>query len=356
MRRLVCTLLGLAAFMGTAGFSWAAPQGIDAIGTAVLDAACGRLGIGSHSEDVACLTNAGYARWQGRSTRAFYDLIPQRLKISLGRGNLLAVHDRPEAPLWFAFAQKRSDGELMMVCLNIKAGKVEASEAFNGYIGKKQSFTPFSEVLGAKAFAIITLANGWADGLPEELLQAALFHDHLCCGVFTGQSTADFIRKRLPLEPGQTYTYIGVPAWCQDDYLMMALNLTPGKHGYYCMAYPWARPWQAGEKSYDHLGGILIRFDNARATGSACVLRYNWQEEEFKTFLGMPDLVLDWRTNPWLHAWYIRFGMQYLDAPEHFVSVFKQVELNSRDDLDRLTRMGAQPLAILLGPDPAWQP
>jgi formylmethanofuran dehydrogenase subunit E-like metal-binding protein len=82
-----------------------------------------------------------------------------------------------------------------------------------------------------------SIANGWANDFPEDLIQGALYHDHLCGGVSTGFLTGSYIKKHLPLSENQRYTYIGAPAWCQDDYIATAMNLTPGKSGYLSMRF-----------------------------------------------------------------------------------------------------------------------
>jgi len=221
-------------------------------------------------------------------------------------------------------------------------------------VGIGTDFGPFEATFGPRAFSLVTLANGWADRVPEDILAAALFHDHLCCGVFTGRFTVAFLRHRLPLSDGQHYVWIGAPAWCQDDYIQRALNLTPGKHGYVKMAYPWWRPWKTAAETFDRLGGVAIRWDPKRERGTALVLRFDWRHDDFRRFVDRPALELDWKGQPWLHVAYNRFFLRHLDRPADFVSVIRQVELASRPELDALVNLGANPLARLLGNDPTW--
>ena len=188
-------------------------------------------------------------------------------------------------------------------------------------MAKHRSFEPFQAVFGPKAFSIVSLANGWADGMPADLVAAACFHDHFCCGVASGYFTARFITGRLPLAEGERYAYIGAPAWCQDDYLMYYLNLTPGKHGYYTMAYPWSRAWKTDQQTFSDLGGIVIRFNARTGRGKADFLRFDWGWDRFKRFLGEPDLEMDWKTMSWLHVWYVKYLFHETGSPERFVSV-----------------------------------
>ena len=353
LHRLI--MLGLACLISFLAVPVQANQmSMEEIGQKAVTIACERLNITSGSEHIACLTNAGYAAVAGKRTRTLFDILPKLANISIGRGNLLTVHDAYDAPLWLAFVKKQPDRQLMLVLLRMAGQKLEASKAINIFVDKETSFVPFQEVLGRKAFALVTLANGWADGLPEELMVGSLFHDHLCCGVFSGYHTANYIRQHIPLVAGETYIYVGTPAWCQDDYLISTMNLTPGKHGYYTMAYPWYRPWKTAEKTYDQLGGIVIRYDNAAENGWAYLLRFDWHWDEFKDYLQMPDAALEWKKSPWLHVCYNRFSMKYVENPDHFLSVVKRIKLASRSDLARLVNMGSNPLEEMLGSDPDW--
>ena len=303
---------------------------------------------------LACFTNAGYVKHNGKSTRILLDVLPRHAPVSLGQGNLLVVHTRSDASLWFAFVKKGTEKQLMLTYVSMDENGFHLSDPIDVRVEIGQDYKAFGDALGRNAFSIINFANGWADGLPEDLMQGALYHDHLCCGVSTGYFTAGFIQKKLPLSPGERYLYIGAPSWCQDDYIMRPLNLTPGKGGYYTMAYPWSRPWKTADAVYKNLGGIVIRFDNRKNTGKAYVLKFNWQEDAFKQFINRPDFKVEWRGNSWLHVVYNRFFITHQDEPELFVSVVKEKELNNKKDLDRLIRVGANPLAEVLGVDQEW--
>jgi formylmethanofuran dehydrogenase subunit E-like metal-binding protein len=325
-------------------------------GNKVIATALSRLKVQPDDDNLACLTNAGYVTYNGQDTFLFIDLLTQKTHISLGRGNLLQVHTVSDEPLFFAFVQKKSSKELLLTYLKVTDQKIHATEPLNVYVDINQSFEKFTTVLGEKSFAVVTIANGWADGVPWDLMQGALWHDHLCCGVFSGYFTINFIRQNFPLKEKEQYYYIGAPAWCQDDYITRALNLTPGKHGYYTMAYPWSRPWTTAEKTYAQLGGIIIQFNSATQSGKAHLLQFNWCEEDFKEYLGMPKLELNWGKDRWLHVCYNRFFIKHLNKPEKFVSILKTKALKKTQDLNRLIDLGANPLEEILGVDENWIP
>ena len=110
------------------------------------------------------------------------------------------------------------------------------------------------------------------------------------------------------------------------------------------MAYPWSRPWRTETKTFDKLGGIIIRYDAASGKGSANLLRFDWREDDFRDFMKLPDMALDWKNKPWLHVLYNRFLAANGFRPETFVSVITQMTLNDKSDLERLTGLGANPL------------
>ncbi len=324
------------------------------LGAEVLKAAYARLKADFTDTNVMCLTNAGYVKYQGQSTRILYDVFSEKAGISIGKANLLPVHSAADEELWFAFVQKKSEKELPMVFVSLNGQEIHTADPINIYADKHWSFRPVEDAVGKKAFSVITIANGWADGIPEDMMFGSLFHDHFCCGVATGYFTVRFIQKHIPLKNRERYTYIGAPAWCQDDYIMNCLNLTPGKNGYYAMNYPWDRAWKTSDQSYDKLGGIVIAFDQSAGKGKAYLLRFDWREDEFRKFVGEPDLKLDWKNQPWLHVWYNRFFFKNAEHIEYFVSVLKEKELGSREDFNRLVNLGANPLKEILGEDKYW--
>ncbi|WDP91947.1 MAG: hypothetical protein HUN04_20405 [Desulfobacter sp.] len=302
----------------------------------------------------ACITNAGSASFENRPACLLLDILAGQTNASPGRGSLLSVHGSWADAPWAAFISRPSPEELLMVLVRIRPGGTTLAGPLDVRVTAGTEFGPFKAALGKDAFSLVTLANGWADGVPAGLMAGSLYHDHLCCGVSTGYLTTRFILDRFPLSGGQSYIYIGVPAWCQDDLIMTALNLTPGKHGYVTMNYPWNRPWQSSGGSYKNLGGIIIRREGRGQGGEAWVLSYNWRPEDFKAFAGIGDGPLDWKNKPWLHVLYNRFLATRLDRPQDFVSVLKHRRLDTAGQIDQLIRLGANPLEILLGEDPGW--
>ena len=355
MKKIILGLAILSLLLAAAP-AWAQGDGLAALAKQAAQLAQERLGPLNDAKAVACFTNAGYASCQGQNTQILYDLLPRWAAVSLGQGNLLVRPCPPDSPLYFMFVKKQAGDKLMMTYVRAAQGKLTASPALNIYVGQGTSFAPFKKVLGPMTFNLVSLANGWAMGLPPDMMRAAMRHGHLCCGVFTGYFTARYILKHLPLKPGERYIYIGAPAWCQDDYLLDYLAISPGTHGYVTMSFPWSRSWQTKQRLYRNLGGIVVRWNPRTQSGQALVLAFDWHHDAFRRFLGQPDLKLDWRGQPWLHKAYDRFFMSKLGQPDYFVSTLKSAPLKDKAQLESLTRLGANPLQVLLGPDPAWPP
>ena len=324
--------------------------GIEAVVEKAVEQARQELGGLDKASEVACLTNAGYSAYKGESTLIALDVLAKVLPVSPGKGNLLVRPAKASDPLYFMFIKKAGPEKLMAVYALEKSGALKYGPALNIFIGKGTFFKPFNQAYGPMAFNLVTLANGWAMGLPHDIMRAALIHGHLCCGVFTGYFTTRFIEKKIPLQKGENYVYVGAPAWCQDDYIIDYMRLTPGTHGYVTMAFPWSKNWPTKEKDYTQLGGVVVRFNRKTNLGKAYVLKFDWRHEEFKKYMAMPDLKLDWRGQPWLHNAYDRFFMTRLEEPEMFVSIQKTSDINGVGDLNAIIGLGANPLAKILGP------
>ncbi len=324
------------------------------LGERALMMAMERLSTAPYKEGLVMVTNAGYVEHEGESTGEILDTVTRMSNMSRGAGTLLSVHARFSDPLFMTFVHKTGPEELSAVYMTADGDQITCSEVFNLWVGPGTSFDSFKEIIGAKTFAIVTLANSVYDEIPKSLIQAALFHDHFCCGVASGYFTTKCILDERPLEEGQSYTYIGVPSWCQDDYITHYLNLTPGKKGYLSMIYPNGRAWKSHGKTWENLGGIIIRFDKKEGVGDASVLSYGWEKDAFIDSLGYDAESFDWGANPWIHACYNRYLFEDGQSSASFVSIAKTISLDSKADFDRLTRMGANPLAEILGKDKKW--
>ena len=342
-------LLMICLFFANA-YAWAGTDTLtlrDRTGEA-LKQAMAKLGHPTNPDNMVCLTNAGYAMVQGEGTLTLCRTVRDVCGVSADTGNILRVHTDLDAPLYFAVAHKAGPETLPLVLVSLDGGAFKVSEPLDVYVKKGRSFEAFKS-LGRYAFSVVSIANGWANGLPEDMIQGALYHDHLCGGVSTGFLTVSYIRKHLPLAPGQRYTYIGLPAWCQDDYIATAMNLTPGKKGYLSMKFRQDEVWKTAKEEYAGMGGLVIRYDAKARKGDATLLKFDWHRDDFARFVDDPTMDLTKRSNPLLHVYYSRFFLANQDHPEKFLSVMARQPIDSEEDLDRLVAMGSNPLEAMLG-------
>ncbi|GAB6906516.1 hypothetical protein JCM12296A_23510 [Desulfosarcina cetonica] len=332
----------------SAGFAWAGMAALQDEAAVALKQAMAKLDNPTDTQNLVCLTNAGYAMIDGEGTLSLCKTVRDICGVSADTGNILRVHTAFDAPLYFALAHKTGPDTLPLVLISQNGKAFAVSEPLDVYVKKGKSFEAFKS-LGRYSFSVVSMVNGWANDFPEDLMQAALYHDHLCGGVSTGFLTVGYIKKHLPLSEGQQYTYIGAPAWCQDDYILTAMNLTPGKSGYRSMKFNWTDTWKTAEKAYTNLGGLVIRYDPKTEKGDATLLKFDWRRDDMIKFTNDPDMDWNGLKNPLLHVYYSRFYLANKDHPEKFLSVIATKSIDSQADLDRLVAMGANPLAEILG-------
>ena len=328
--------------------AWAGIESLRSETAKALKQAMANLQYPKDTENMVCLTNAGYALVQGEGTRTLCKTVRDICGVSADTGTILCVHTDLDAPLYFALAHKTSPDTLPLVLISQTGDSFDVSGPIDVYVKKGKSFEEFKS-LGRHAFSVVSIVNGWANDFPEDLIQGALYHDHLCGGVSTGFLTVSYIKKHLPLSGTQRYTYIGAPAWCQDDYIATAMNLTPGKSGYLSMKYKWDEVWKTGQKEYTGMGGLVIRYDEKAQKGDATLLKFDWHRDDLLKFINDPEFDLKDRSNPLMHVYFSRFFLAHKALPEKFLSVMATKPINSQADYKRLVAMGANPLEEMLG-------
>jgi len=347
-RELCSLILGLIVWVSFTSVAWAAMAALQDEATHVLQLAMAKLDSPTDAKNMVCLTNAGYAMVQGEGTLTLCKTVRDVCGISADTGNILRVHSDLDNPLYFALAHKTGPESLPLVMISQQGAVFTVSQPLDVYVKKDKSFEAFKS-LGPRAFSVVSIANGWANNFPEDLLQGALYHDHLCGGVSTGFLTVNYIKRHLPLSENQRYTYIGTPGWCQDDYIATAMNLTPGKRSYLSMKYQWNEVWKTAEKEYTSLGGLVIRYDQKSQKGDATLLQFDWRRDDFASFVNDPSIDPEQRRNPLLHVYLSRFFLVDREHPENFLSVVATKSISCQADFERLTAMGANPLEVMLG-------
>lgn len=347
-RKSLFLIISLCYFALPTGRAWAGLDLLTSEAAGALTEAMVKLGNPKDTQHMVCLTNAGYAMYQGQDTQALFKTIRDVSGLSADTGHILGVHTDLAAPLYFALVHKAGPDTLPLVMVLQNGATFKVSKPMDAYAKKGVSMKDF-KFLGRFAFSVVSIANGWANNFPKDLIRGALYHDHLCGGVSTGFLTVNYIKEHLPLSKGQRYTYMGLPAWCQDDYIITAMNLTPGKGGYLSMKFHWTDVWKTADREYANLGGLVIRYDSEAEKGDATLLKFDWHRDELVKFINDPGLDINQKGNPLVHVYCSKFFIAHKDHPEKFLSVMAAKQIKGKADLKKLVGLGANPLEEMLG-------
>ncbi len=126
---LVMIVLFIAAFVGLAypGKSRCSSyEDVFALGTNAANHAIKRLGT-AHGERILVITNAGYVRIGMADSSPVLDALVKFTGATQGKGNLLALHDAPNKPLFFFFTMPLGTTVYILKCRASTAMKDFAS-------------------------------------------------------------------------------------------------------------------------------------------------------------------------------------------------------------------------------------
>jgi formylmethanofuran dehydrogenase subunit E-like metal-binding protein len=302
------------------------------------------------SPALLALTNATYVKVDGKTTEDYVDMIRETTGCSVGKGNLLFFHRPVNHPLKIVLFRKDTADAVVMTYDGEKMGKlslnIDSEEAAQPDIWKK-----IQEKVGSDTFSIVTIANAWANGAPYDFLRCSEFHNHLCPGIGTGYQIVTFIMDRYPLKEGENYIWIACPPWCKDDAIQMLLDLTSGKQNLFVKQLTGDQKTAVlGETLSDNIAGILVIWNKKAKKGTAVALRYNWGKawqvsgvtvEEFKPKGGPKNPIF------WSSRTKCNLGlMPYLNKPESFVRVVKELEINPQM-YTQMTIAGVNPYKVI---------
>ncbi len=329
-----------------------------ALSLAPRTACCGDLGFGAGfaeraavsigyepGDSALCVTNAGYAGWKGSDTIKEIKPFAGKFGCSLGDGNLYSVHSSMGESLWFVVTVKSKDGSLRSVCGSVADdGSIDVSKAVDVTLSKSLDYSAVKESCGNMSYSAVGYSNTWSAGAPWHLTQGALFHNHFCPGVTSGYIIAKWLLKNAPLEAGESYNIIGLPHWCKEDSLMSALDVTPGKGGYFATSWTDEQKRALPEDVARDIAGFYIkvkRENRAFKSAKVLVLGFDFHKEEFFEWVGEnkhPEL-----SNLQLALW----AFERLDRLDYFVSVIKEVEISDEQEYERLLAPGGDPLKLV---------
>ncbi|RLG19173.1 hypothetical protein DRN63_00095 [Nanoarchaeota archaeon] len=297
------------------------------------------LNISKGDPNLLVLTNAGYSTIESEETVLAIDGVSDSTGCTIGKENLILVHNNELKPLWFAFFRKDT-GDCVYIEYSpeeyISKGNIKAELLLNNPEEWQKKMK--SKVFHGNEFSIVTISSLWAIGAPYHLLKSAEFHNHICPGLISGYMIAKYLEKNLPLRKGEKYQIIASPPWCKDDAIQIMLDSTVGKRG---MSVKQLSKLQ--QKSLPNFAGIYIRTSKTYGEGDAAVLKFDW-DKAAKLCDVNRSYFKDFKSYKW---WWARLKMNiclmsYLDKPEEFVSTVKTFHL-SADQHYKLHTAGVNP-------------
>lgn len=241
------------------------------------------LGIDIERDDVdfLALTDAGYAFLNGQDTVIARDGIFEVFGGTLYSQNLLSLHQAVWKPLWFAFAIRYPDSDLVnMIYLRYNP---DTKDFFVGNLDGKRVVDIGFETLNNSAklraiektfvpdgnwFNVQTIINAWNEHPLFDQMATFLYHAHVCPGVQPGFFITDYIQNNYPLSENESYTYIASNIYCKDDSLTYLLDLSPGLGNFFVQKLP------KNETENGLSQGVLIVWDDNLKIGRAMIVNF----------------------------------------------------------------------------------
>ncbi|BBO85448.1 hypothetical protein DSCO28_60140 [Desulfosarcina ovata subsp. sediminis] len=149
--------------------AWAGISALQDEAINALKQAMTRLDNPTDVNNIVCLTNAGYAMVQDEGTLMLCKTVRDVCGVSADTGNILRVHSDLDAHLYFALAHRTGPDTLLLVMVSHNGETFMVSEKLDVYVKKGNSFESL-KLLGPQAFSVVSIANGWANDFPEDLL------------------------------------------------------------------------------------------------------------------------------------------------------------------------------------------
>lgn len=244
-----------------------------------LNRAMEEIGLGQGDPNLLVLTSAGYSQVNGYTTEAMIDAAQNITGCTPGTRSLLTVHKSILDPVWFSVFRKDT-GRLVFVKWEKDKFDQQVVDASPNKILTPEGWkTAASGLLGPNAFSVISISLTWAANPPWTLLLAATFHDHFCPGVNAGYIAGQFLKKNLPLGPGDKYVFVTAPGICPADALQVMYNATAGKSSGYSMSInpkDLAKYQKGTAKAFT----VAMRVNAGADKCTGLVLAFDWKQAQ----------------------------------------------------------------------------
>ncbi len=232
--------------------------------------------------------------------------------------NLFLIHDAVNNPL-FVFAYDSASDKA--VYISVVNNEIKYAVTENFFFTFLNTNDELKDLFQGKAMRVLPIIIGWKKGIPFELKNSILYHDHFCPGVTSGYWIAKYLLKNFPLSQGQRYFVISIPPWCKDDAIQTILNTTAGKRNFVVIPIS-EKSKNCLKDEAKNLAGIYIKYSPQSKSGEAIILEFLWDDlrksagvKEGKTFKERLKMI----------EWMLENDNQ----SEKFIRVIKNVQLSN---------------------------
>lgn len=309
-------------------------EDVYALGATAATQAINRLE-GAYKDKTLVITNASYVRIGGADSSPAMDAIMKVTGATQGKGNLLALHDAPNNPLFFFFYNATRDNSLYIEVqgLNSNEGLRKLMDRPFSIDAFEKEFLSLSKkpetleqkvkdrVFGGNEMRLYTITWLWNRGISMELRSAILFHDHFCPGVTSGYYIAKYLRNEFPVSKGESYYIIASPPYCKDDALQAILNATVGKRSMAVIPLTESDTACLSIEAKD-AAGLYFRYNRKEKKGNGIVLGFSWdrlRSDAGSTAGRKPSLVDTLRLTQWM--------VEHEEAYKNYIRVIKEIPL-----------------------------
>lgn len=230
--------------------------------------------------DALVITTGGSAEFKGETTEdSLQGIVDTTSAITPGKGNLITLNE-PNDSLEFTFVKKSGATLIAKKYTAVSSGTGYTFNISDSVIISAADITNLEYVkqqFGSNWFAIVSIANAWANGAPKDLLKIAGYSGGVSEGLISSYAMAQSFVKNYPLKQSdQSYHVLVSPGGGDDNVPMFLMDDTPLK---------WSTA--GSTKYYDFYGmsngnlndNVYIWWDSGDVTGKLAFWTLNAQNK-----------------------------------------------------------------------------
>jgi len=184
-------------------------------------------------DDALVITTAGSAEFKGETTEdSLQGIVDTTSAITPGNGNLITLN-QPNGALEFTFIKKSGTTLIAKKYTAVSSGTGYSIDISDPVFISAADITNLESVkqeLGSNWFAIVSIANAWANGAPDDLLRIAGYSGGVSEGLISSYAMAQSFVGNYPLtQSDQSYHVLVSPGGGDDNVPMFLMDDTPLK-------------------------------------------------------------------------------------------------------------------------------